>query len=74
MTNTIQNPINSTSRHYTRWPLYSLKDSTELEKLDREADHEYVPMDVFVDPRTMMEHFQESSIRARLIELYAAAA
>ena len=38
----------------------------ELEKLDREAGHDYVPMDLFIDPETMKEHFQASSIRARL--------
>ncbi len=48
--------------------LYSLETEAELEKLDRELDHDYVPMDVFIDPSTMKAHFRDSSIRARLRE------
>ncbi len=74
MTNTMQNPIACTSRDHTDGTLYSLKDEAEVEKLDRQAGHEYLPMDVFVDPRTMKEHFQDSSIRARWIGIHPAAA
>ena len=38
----------------------------ELEELDRELGHDYVPMDLFIDQRTINEHFHESSIRSRL--------
>jgi len=65
MTNAMQNPIDCTSRDQNDWSLHSLEVEAELEKLDRQAGHEYVPMDIFVDPRTMKEHFQDSSIRAR---------
>jgi len=64
MTNTTQNPIACTSRVHTNGTLYSLEG--ELEKLDRELGHDYVPMDVFIDPQTVKEHFKESSVRARL--------
>jgi len=65
MTNTMQDPIDCTSRDQNAWPLDSLKIEAELEKLDRQVGHEYLPMDAFVDPKTMKEHFQISSIRAR---------
>lgn len=64
MTNAMKNHVTCTSRAHNKGALYSHKG--ELEKLDREAGHDYVPMDVFIDPRTMKEHFQESSIRTRL--------
>ena len=74
MTNIMQNPIECTSRGHRERALYSLKVEAELEKLDRQVGHEYVPMDVFVDPRTMKEHFQDSAIRARWTEIHRAAA
>jgi hypothetical protein len=74
MTNTKQNPIICTSGGHTDWTLHSLKSEAELEKLDRQAGHEYVPMDVFIDPRTMKEHFQDSSIRSRWTGIHQAAA
>lgn len=72
MTNTIQNSITYASRTHRNWIRDPLK--RELEKLDREAGHDYVPMDVFIDPRTMKEHFQESAIRSRLTGTNSAAA
>lgn len=74
MTSTSQNPVTCPSGAHTCWNLCSLKGEAELEKLDREAGHEYVPMDVFVDPRTMKEHFQGSSVRARWKDVHATAA
>ncbi len=71
MTITMQNPVACTSRAHRNRNLGSLE--RELEKLDREAGHDYVPMDVFIDTRTMMEHFQESSIRARLERIHSEA-
>ena len=65
MIDTMHNPIDCTSRDHTDWSLHSLEGEAELERLDREAGHNYLPMDVFVDPRTVKEHFQGSSIRAR---------
>lgn len=70
MTNTIQNRTGCTSRDHREWFLYSLEVEAELERLDREAGHDYVPMDVFVDPRTVKEHFQASSLRARWAKIH----
>ena len=64
MTNTMH-PITCTSRDHQDWSLYSLEGEAELEQLDRQAGHDYLPMDVYVDPRTVKEHFQVSSIRVR---------
>ena len=65
MTNPEQNPIDCTSRDHNDWSQHSLEIEADLEKLDREAGRDYVPMDVFVDPTTRKEHFQSSSIRSR---------
>ena len=70
MTNGIQNPIDCTSRDQNDWSLHSIEVEAELEKLDRQAGHDYVPMDLFVDPRTRKEHFQSSSIRARWSKIH----
>jgi hypothetical protein len=46
----------------------TVKEQTVLiggSKLDRQADDGYIPMDVYIDPKTMEEHFQASSIRHR---------
>lgn len=40
----------------------------ELEKLDRQAGHQYLPMDVYIDPKT--EHFHASSIRNRWMKIH----
>ncbi len=65
MTDAVQNPIDCTRRDQNDWYLYSLEVEAKLETVDREAGHEYVPMDVFVDPWTIKEHFQESSVHTR---------
>lgn len=65
MTNTMQNPISCKSGDHRDFFLHSFKLEAELEKLDREEGHDYVPMDIFVDPGMMKEHFQYSAIRAR---------
>jgi hypothetical protein len=72
MTNRTQ-PITCTSRDQKDWALYSLEGEAELERLDRQAGHDYLPMDVYVDPRTVKEHFQDSSIRARWIRIHPGA-
>jgi len=71
---TIRKHVKCTSRAQVDWTLYRLETEAEAEKLDREIGHDYVPMDVFIDPRTMKEHFQESPIRARLKEIHSTAA
>jgi len=64
MTRTLHNTGKPTCSAHTVWTRHSLEE--KFEKLDREADHDYVPMDLFIDPRTMQEHFQESAVRARV--------
>ena len=70
MTNTIHSAI-CTSRDHKDWFPHSPED--ELETLDRRLGHDCLPMDVFVDPRTVKEHFQVSSIRARWIKTHPGA-
>lgn len=65
MTNAKKNPIDCTSRDRNDWSLNSFEVEAELGKLDRQAGHDYVPMDVFVDSRTLKEHFQKTSIQDR---------
>lgn len=65
MTNITHGPAAFAGRTHAKLSLYTLEG--ELEKLDREAGHDYLPMDVYIDPRTINEHFRESSIRSRLI-------
>jgi hypothetical protein len=64
MTNTTQNPGTCTRWALAKRTSYSLEVEAELEASDRRAGHEYVPMDVFINPRTMKQHFQISSLRA----------
>jgi hypothetical protein len=73
MTNTVQNRMGCTSRDHKEWSLYSLEVEAELERLDREAGHDYVPMDVFVDPRMVKEDFQASSLRTRWAKIHPTA-
>jgi hypothetical protein len=65
MINARQNPIDCTARNQNDWFLHSCDVEAELEKLDRQAGHEYVPMDLFVAPETRKEHFESSSVSAR---------
>ena len=65
MTHTTQNRAICTNRALRNGALYSLSVEAALERSDRQAGHEYVPMDVFVDSATMREHFQVLSLRAR---------
>ena len=62
MTHTKQDPV---SKDQTDGVLGSTDSEPELENLDRQAGHQYLPMDVYIDPKTMEEHFQASSIRHR---------
>ena len=48
----------------------SLKGKSELESLDRQAGHQYLPMDVYIDPGTEEEHFHASSIRDRWMKIH----
>jgi hypothetical protein len=72
MTNIKQSLAICTSGDQADWTLYSPKVEVELEKLDCQTGHQYLPMDVYVDPKTIKEHFQASSIRDRLTRLQGA--
>ena len=65
MTSTTPKPTVNTAREHSEGDLWSLEVEAELEESDRQAGHEYLPMDVYVDRGTMQEHFQMSSIRTR---------
>ena len=68
MSNTIEQSIDSRRRGQSPLSLYSLKLEAQLEELDRQGGCEYLPMDVFVSPLIIKEHFQDSSIYDRRIE------
>ncbi len=74
MSNTKQNPMTRASSDREDWTLFTPEGKAELERLDRQADHEYVPMDAFFDCKTIREHFQASSIRSRWTRTRRAAA
>jgi len=65
MTSTKQRSAICTGMSQTERVLGSFKGEAELEKLDRQSGHQYIPMDVYVDPKTIKEHFHASSIRKR---------
>lgn len=65
MTNTMQKPDTCSSEDQKDLSLDSLEVAAELERIDRQAGQEYLPMDVFINTRTMKEHFRYSSIRAQ---------
>jgi hypothetical protein len=73
MSYSINTLIDCTKRDHTDRSLYSLDGEAEMEGLDREAGHDYFPMDVYVDPRTVKEHFQDSLIRARWKRIHPSA-
>lgn len=65
MTHTTQTHITCTSSVHKTRTLGSLAVEAKLAKSDHQAGHEYVPMDVYIDAKTMKEHFRYSSILAR---------
>lgn len=48
-----------------------LEAKAEMETLDFRIGHDYVPMDVFVDPGTSRQHFRLAPIRARWVRIKA---
>jgi hypothetical protein len=70
MTKTLH-PITRTIRDLKDRCVYSLEGEAELEQLDRQAGQEYLPMDVYVDTRTVKQHFQDSSIRERWMRIHS---
>ena len=65
MTKATQHSTLCTSICQTDWVCYSYRGKSELEKSDNQSAHQYIPMDVYVDPQTINEHFQASSIQNR---------
>lgn len=60
MTNTMQNPIDCANNGPTGLAPYSFKCEGEMGKLEHEAGHEYVPMDVYIDTGTRKKHFEDA--------------
>lgn len=58
MANTMQTRTASTSSDQKSATLYSAESTTDLVELNRQANPEYLPMNVFIDRFTMKEHFQ----------------
>ena len=65
MTKATQPSTSSTGMCQTDWNLYSRRDKSVLEKAGSPSAHQYIPMDVYVDPQTIAEHFQASSVHDR---------
>jgi len=65
MTRITQNPITRSSNAHANRTAYSLEES---EKLDREENRDYLPMDVYIDPQTIKNHFQKPT---RLLHSYS---
>ena len=65
MTHTKQDSSIRIGKDQTDGILGSLKGESELENLDRQAGHQYLPMDVYIDSKTVDEHFHAASIRQR---------
>jgi len=65
MAHTKQDPSFAVGIDQTDGVLNCLKGKSELENSDRQAGHQYLPMDVYIDSKTMDEHFHASSIRRR---------
>ncbi len=73
MSKTKQNSMTRASSDREDRTLFTPEGKAELERLDRQAEHEYVPMDVFFDFKTIRDHFQASSIRSRWTRTHRAA-
>lgn len=62
MANITQNPVTSTIKARSHLTARSLRG--EPGKSDPEVDHDYLPMNVYIDPWTMKMHFQGLSIQS----------
>jgi len=62
MTNFKKKPIAGSDGDLTYWNLHCSEIEAELEKFDSHAGRQYLPMDVYLDPGTINEHFHVSSI------------
>jgi len=74
MTNTMQNSIAVTPSVRKDRTAHCLDGAVERQRSDRKAERHYLPMDIFVDHKTMRQHFQGSATRARSAGIHAVAA
>lgn len=58
MANAIQNATNSGTTSPTPTTSYSLNGDSKAEESECYARREYLPMDVYIDPRTLRAHIQ----------------
>jgi hypothetical protein len=65
MIDTTQDPVTWTREHHTNRKLFSLDVEAELAESDHRLGHEYLPLDVFIDPITIKEHFRIASLCTR---------
>ena len=65
MAHTKQDPSIRIGKDRTDGVLNCLKGESKMENSDRQAGHQYLPMDVYIDSKTMDEHFHASSIHRR---------
>jgi hypothetical protein len=72
MNNARENRIAARYSERSACTLYQCDGNTAPQGADRQAGREYLPMDVFVDPKTMRQHFQSAWIRASLTGVHAA--
>jgi len=63
MTTMRHNTTTCTGRNHKDYSRRSLEVEAEQKNRDGQRDHEYLPMDIFLDLRTIKEHFQYSSVR-----------
>jgi hypothetical protein len=70
MINSSVNAVPCTNRDQTDWSLHTLEDEAELEELDRRAGHDYLPMDVYVDPVEQRAHFAAAAVVGRLTRMH----
>jgi len=74
MTNTTHDPIAANRSEHKARTLYSLEGAAKLQRADCHAGREYLPMDIFVNPEAMKQHFQRPSSGACGTGMRAAAA
>mgnify|MGYP001814832040 CR=1 FL=1 len=61
MKNTIQNSFICTGGDKADRLRYLPEGKVEREGLNHKPDNEYIPMDIYVDPKTIKEHFHAAA-------------
>ena len=65
MTKVTQHSTICSGMEQTDRVLYSCHGKTEHERSGNRTTHQYIPMDVYVDPETINKHFHASAIHDR---------